>query len=237
MTEHQDIVRTRFARTAARQAALEERRRADLRSQVGAFASFTGDERALDVGCGTGALAFALSPYVREVVGVDLVPELLAEGRARTALFPNVEFAEGNATQLGFETASFDLAGCLRTLHHMSEPERVIEELLRVVRPGGRLLVIDQLAYDDVERAEALDHFERVRDPSHTRCVTDACMRERFNQVGATVVASRVDEEQRNLEKYLDLAGCEGAHRAEAAALAPGPMFTSLVGWYLLARP
>lgn len=236
MMHHQDFVRARFARTAARQAALEERRRADLTRQVGEFARLSGQERALDAGSGTGALAFALAPFVREVVAVDLVPELLAEGRARTGAFPNVTFIEGDATRLPFDEASFDLAGCLRTLHHTENPEVVFGELLRMVRPGGRLLIVDQIAVDDVDRAAELDRFERVRDPSHTRCLTDAEMRSLFGAQGAEVVGARIDEEQRDLARYLDLAGCEGALREQAAALAPGPKFTCLVAWYLLAR-
>ena len=75
----------------------------------------TGDERALDVGTGAGALAIALAPLVREVVGVDLVPELLAEGRKRAPA--NVELVEGDATALPFDRASFDLVTTARTLN------------------------------------------------------------------------------------------------------------------------
>ena len=82
----------------------------------------TGSERALDSAAGTGALAFALAPLVREVVAIDLVPELLAEGRARAAAFPNVRFVEGDATALPVEDASFDLAATIRSLHHIADP-------------------------------------------------------------------------------------------------------------------
>ena len=72
-----DATRERFARTAERVAELQDARAAELEQQVVRFVAPAGDERALDSGTGAGALAFALAPHVREVVAVDLVPELL----------------------------------------------------------------------------------------------------------------------------------------------------------------
>ena len=100
----------RWSRTASQLAELEESRRADLTARIRSFVQPSGDERALDAGTGTGALAFALSPWVREVVAVDREPELLAEARLRASTFPNVTFLEGDATRLDLESASFDLA-------------------------------------------------------------------------------------------------------------------------------
>lgn len=80
----------RFARTAGRLAARQDARAARLAEQVRDFVAPRGDERALDVGTGAGALALALSPLVREVVGIDPVPELLALARERARDVPNV---------------------------------------------------------------------------------------------------------------------------------------------------
>ena len=78
-----DATRERFGRTADRIAALQDSRAAELEAQVVRFVAPSGDERVLDAGSGAGALAFALAPHVREVVAVDLVPELLEQGRKR----------------------------------------------------------------------------------------------------------------------------------------------------------
>jgi len=142
-----DAMRDRFAATADRIAALQEQRADELAEQVRSFVSPTGEERALDVGAGTGALAFALAPLVREVVAVELVPELIELGRKNAP--SNVSFVEGDMTKLDFERATFDLAGTLRTLHHVLRPELVIAELTRVTRPGGTMLVVDQIAPND----------------------------------------------------------------------------------------
>jgi SAM-dependent methyltransferase len=226
----------RFARTAHQVAAYQDERAAELAERVQAFVLPGGSERAIDVGCGAGALALALAPLVREVVGVDRVPELLQLARDRAP--ENAEFVEGDATSLPFDAASFDLAGTLRTLHHVHRPELVIAELARVARPGGRVLVIDQLAPIDPLEAYPVDRFERARDPSHARLLPDIDLRQLFEANDLVLLRSRQDEERRELGAYLDLAGCEGDARESALDLAPQgrDAYTAALGWYLLER-
>ncbi len=227
----------RFARTAERIAARQDRRAARLAEEVRDFVNPLGDERAVDVGTGAGALAFALAPLMREVVGIDPVPELLELARARA--LPNTQFVEGDGEALRFPNADFDLSGTHRTLHHVAHPERVVAELARVTRPGGHVLVVDQLAPDDPAEAAALQEFEATRDPSHARLLTDAELRGLFAEQGLSVLKERQENEQRDLSAYLDLAGCDGARRARAEVLATVDprVVDARVGWYLLTRP
>ena len=226
----------RFARTAQQVAAHQDARAAELAERVQAFVLPDGSERVIDVGCGAGALALALAPLVREVVGVDRVPELIELARERAP--GNVQFVEGDATSLPFDSASFDLAGTLRTLHHVRRPELVIAELARVARPGGRVLVIDQLAPIDPLEAYPVDRFERARDPSHARLLPEIDLRQLFEANDLVLLRSRPDEERRELGAYLDLAGCEGEARESALGLAPQgrDAYTAALGWYLLER-
>ncbi len=231
----QDAARERFARTADRVAARQDARAEELEAKVVRFVAPNGDERALDSGSGPGALAFALSAHVREVVAVDLVSELLDQGRRRGERFPNVEFVEGDAMKLPFEPDSFDLAATLRTLHHVARPELAVAELARVTRLGGRVLVVDQLAPVDPVAAVELNAFERARDPSHTRALADVDLRHLFEANELVLVDAEYEREPRELGPYLDLAGCEGEARSRAEALAP-PDYTAELGWYLLEK-
>ncbi|MEN3342889.1 MAG: hypothetical protein V7644_2293 [Actinomycetota bacterium] len=226
----------RFARTAERVASQQDARAAELAERVSAFVEPHRDERALDVGTGAGALALALAPLVASVVGVDRVQELLSLARERAAAFGNVVFVEGDATALPFADDSFDLAGTLRTLHHVPRPELVVAELARVTRRGGRLLVVDQLAPADPREALAVDRFERARDPGHARLLPEIDLRRLFEANRCVLLRERRDVERRGLDAYLELAGCEGAARRQALALAPqGPeSYTAVLGWYLL---
>jgi SAM-dependent methyltransferase len=114
----------------------------------------------------------------------------------------------------------------------------VIAELARVTRPGGRVLVIDQLAPADPLEALALDAFERARDDSHARLLPDSDLRQLFEANRLALLREREDVEQRDLEHYLDLALCEGERRAAATALSPNgsKQVTAVLGWYLLER-
>jgi ubiquinone/menaquinone biosynthesis C-methylase UbiE len=231
----QDATRERFARTAERVAELQDARAHSLEKDIVRFVAPGGDERALDSGTGSGALAFALAPHVREVVGVDLVPELLDQARKRADRFPNVTFVEGDATKLPFDYGSFDLAGTLRTLHHIARPELAMAELVRVTRPGGRVLVVDQIAPVDPLAAAELNRFERARDPSHTRALADIDLRGLFEANGLVLIRAEYERESRDLDAYLDLAGCEGEARERAEGLAPHG-YTADLGWYLLEK-
>ena len=90
-----DATRERFGRTAERIAEHQDEQAAELELRIVRFVAPSGDERALDSGTGTGALAFALAPHVSEVVGVDIVPELLEQARKRAGEVPNATFVEG----------------------------------------------------------------------------------------------------------------------------------------------
>jgi demethylmenaquinone methyltransferase / 2-methoxy-6-polyprenyl-1,4-benzoquinol methylase len=105
-------------------------------------------ERALDVCCGTGDVAFALARAGAEVTGFDFSEPMLAVARRRARTIPNSEFRipnfqQGDALQLPFPDASFDLITISYGLRNLADFERGLRELTRVLRPGGRLLVLD----------------------------------------------------------------------------------------------
>ena len=214
----------------------QEERAAELERRVTALlAPFRGDERALDVGCGAGALAFAFAPHVAEVIGVDESADLLAAGRELAPA--NVTLVEGDATALPFSYGKFALAGTLRVLHHVRRPELVVAELARVLRRDGRILIVDQLGDVDPLRSLELDRFERARDPSHTRLLSDADIRGLLDANGLVVAHNEVTPEERDLERYLDLVGLEGDERRRVANLAPGGTYQVEIGWYVAQKP
>jgi ubiquinone/menaquinone biosynthesis C-methylase UbiE len=229
-----DSVRKRLGETAALVEELRDRRAAETLQQLRRLLTLTGEERVLDVGTGAGALAIALAQFVREVVGVDIVPELLEEGRKRAPA--NVELVEADATALPFERGSFDLVCTARALHHVPRPELVLAEMNRVVRPGGTMLVIDQLAPIDSLAAIELNRFERARDPSTTRILADVDLRGLFEANGLVLRQAKIVRENRDLERDLDLAGCHGNERERARTLAPRDT-SAEVGWYVLDKP
>jgi len=221
-------VALRLALQAERAELLEERVRHFL-------SPFEGSEVALDAGCGTGSLTFALAPFVSEVVGVDTNPEYLEA--ARPSAPSNVRLAEGDVTALPFGYAEFDLACCHRVLHHVRRPELAVSELARVTRPGGRLFIADQLGSADPLKSLELDRFERRRDPSHQRLLPDADVRGYLDANDLVLLSYEETREQVDVERRLELAGLEEEERMQIRGSAPAAPYEIEVGWYVARKP
>jgi len=99
---------------------------------------------ALDAGCGTGFLTFELAGRGHRVTGVDFAPAMIAEARRKAAeRAVSARLEEADAEQLPFAAASFDLVISRHLLWTLPHPEAAIDEWIRVLRPGGRLVVVD----------------------------------------------------------------------------------------------
>lgn len=101
-----------------------------------------------DLGCGSGHLANLLAPQVARLVAVDGSAEMAEAARTRLSVHPNVDVHQGDLEQLPIGNHELDLAVLSLVLHYVAEPARVITEAHRVLKPGGRLIVLDMLPHD-----------------------------------------------------------------------------------------
>lgn len=102
------------------------------------FAGLAAGERVIEIGCGTGALTFAIPTRadIARVEAIDYEPQFVEAARERNR-DPRINFQRGDAHQLQFKDAEFDRALSMLVLHFVSDPERAVSEMRRVVRPGG----------------------------------------------------------------------------------------------------
>jgi SAM-dependent methyltransferase len=96
----------------------------------------------------------------------------------------NAVFSVGDAPALGFGEGSFDGAVTRFSLHHIPLPGRVVEQLARVVRPGGAVVLADHVTSPDADEAAWHEEIERLRDPSHWACLTPARLRPLAERAG-----------------------------------------------------
>ena len=111
-----------------------------------------------DLGCGTGELAASLAPFVARVIGVDASKPMLAAARRRLEDAENVELRAGELEALPIADGELDAAVLFLVLHHVVEPGPALAEVARVLKPGGRVLVVDMLPHEHEEYRQRMGH-------------------------------------------------------------------------------
>jgi len=138
-----------------------------------AFLDARPGERVLDVGCGPGIVTAALRRTGFEAVGVDLTPAMLREARSA-----GVTCVRGDVTSLPFRSEAVDVALSRNTFHHLADPRRVLQEMARIVRHGGRVVIEDMEAPADASQRDYHETVETLRDPAHAQTLTRAEFRD-----------------------------------------------------------
>jgi ubiquinone/menaquinone biosynthesis C-methylase UbiE len=104
---------------------------------------FTADDEVLELGCGTGIFSEMIVGQVRHLTATDFSLEMLDRAGERLSAYNNVETRKEDACHTSFADGAFDAVLTVNLFHHVSEPAAVARECARVVRPGGRVVVID----------------------------------------------------------------------------------------------
>ena len=111
-----------------------------------------------DLGCGTGQLSAIIAPHVARVTAVDSAKGMLAAAKKRLGSLSNVDVRPGTLESLPIESSSLDVAILFLVLHYVAEPARAIAEAARVLKPEGKLLVVEMLPHDRAEYRERMGH-------------------------------------------------------------------------------
>jgi ArsR family transcriptional regulator len=112
-----------------------------------------------DLGCGTGQMSAALAPFVLRVIAVDASAAMLQAARKRLGAFENIELRRGDLEALPIDDGRLDAAAMALVLHHLPDPAAVMAEVARVLKPGGRLLIVDMLPHDRENYRQQMGHL------------------------------------------------------------------------------
>jgi ArsR family transcriptional regulator len=112
-----------------------------------------------DLGCGTGQLAEAIAPFVQRVIGVDESSAMLRAARARLHAVENAEVRPGTLEALPLDTRSVDVAVLSLVLPYVADPVPALAEAFRVLRPGGKALIVDMLPHEHEDYRQTMGHL------------------------------------------------------------------------------
>lgn len=143
----------------------------------------------LDIGTGTGRILEILSPQVKHGVGVDLSSGMLAVARSNIERhgFSHVQVRKGDMYRLPIEDSSIDLAVVHMVLHYSDEPLEVIREAARVLRPRGRLILVDFAAHGEEKLRDEFNHHRLGFSDDEVRYWFEHCGLEAEGDIGQLV--------------------------------------------------
>ena len=164
------------------------------------------NDSVLEVAAGTCVCGRAIAPYAQNVVCLDMTPAMLSVGKAEAekADLHNITFVLGDAAGIPFLESSFDLVISRLAFHHFPDVRQVFAEMVRVLKPGGRLVLIDMEAAKEPLR-QVQDEIETLRDPSHVKNLSMAEMQQLFADYALQVVHQDVTSIQQHLTAWMAL--------------------------------
>jgi ubiquinone/menaquinone biosynthesis C-methylase UbiE len=135
--------------------------------------SASGSDLSLDVACGAGVVACHFASVVRSATGIDITPAMIEKARALQAKagLANVQWDVGDVKHLPYADNSFSIVTSRYAFHHIPEPGRVLQEMVRVCRAGGVIAVADICVSEDPRKAERFNELEKLNDPTHFRAL------------------------------------------------------------------
>jgi ubiquinone/menaquinone biosynthesis C-methylase UbiE len=184
MASHNDRILDQFTRQAVPFAEAQAIRNQEALDFIVRMAEAGPDDTSLDVACGPGLLACAFARVVRYAVGIDLTPAMLDQARKTQAAqeIKNVTWQQGDVNSLPYPDGHFSIVSSRFAFHHLLDPLAALQEMKRVCKPSGRVVVADMAPAP--EKADALNTEERLRDPSHVRGMPEDELRGLFAQAG-----------------------------------------------------
>ncbi len=168
---HRDRVKKEFSKQVSTLANATFFTDQEIIEKIKTTADLTHEMTVLDAGCGPGILTETLAPLVHKIVAYDLTPEMVeaAETRCKKAELSNVEYRIGTIESLPYENEHFDRVITRLVVHHLPEPSKGLEEMHRVLKKNGKLILADIISAEDPKKNALHNALEVLRDPSHTR--------------------------------------------------------------------
>jgi len=169
--------------------------------------------RMLDIATGAGHTALAFAPKLAKVTASDITPEMLQQARklAKERGLSNVVTAQAPADDLPFPDTSFNLVTCRLAAHHFPDPGKFVDEAARVLIPGGSFALVDNVSPDNANLADAYNAFEKLRDPSHGKCLGLQEWNDLIHNASLTPIVTEVLDQDIPFDPWVERMRCTEA--------------------------
>jgi len=224
-------IQSQFGPVAAAYATSEVHARGASLARLVELVKPQSDWKVLDVATAAGHTAFVFAPKVAQVTATDITPEMLdvAAKLASERGITNVTFQPADAEELPFEAGQFDLVTCRIAPHHFPRVDHFMREAARVLKPKGLLAIVDnvvpgsQLHGKKAERLREagayINAFEKLRDPSHVRCLSLGEWFDVFRQAGITLAHQETAQKEMDFDPWADRMRVSAADRVRLKVL------------------
>jgi ubiquinone/menaquinone biosynthesis C-methylase UbiE len=222
------LIRSQFGIAAPDYATSDVHAKGESLARIVELAAPQHNWRALDVATGAGHMAAAFAPHVASVIATDITDEMLMQAAklATEKNLANMSTAKAEAGALPFEDESFDLVCCRLAAHHFPNLGRFVSEVRRVLKKGGRFALVDNVAPDtrqladatptEIENAAAAyNAFEKLRDPSHGHAPPPKTWIDLLENDGFKIVAREQFGKELDFKSWVTRMRCAPATVAE----------------------
>lgn len=175
------------------------------------------EDKVLDVATGAGHTAIKIAGYIKKVVAIDITREMLSQAKKQSDEkgIDNIEFCIEDVHNMKFADNTFDIVASRLAAHHFSNIKNALKEMCRVLKPGGKLYILDCSVVDGDESEKMYNKIEFLRDSSHVYSYSSRLWNEMLKELPLKVQKTNFYKLRYELPMWFDRMGATSKNRDE----------------------
>jgi len=202
---HKKIIKEEFAKQSSTLESSKIFTDAEITEKIKNSLEVKNKMTVLDLGCGPGILTSCIAPFSKMIIGFDITPEMITKAKIRCSTNKNAVFLMGDAECLPFKDNSFDRIVTRLTFHHFTNVEKVLSEMYRILKFGGKAIIVDIISSEKKSEAEIHNALEKIRDPSHVKMLPKSELVSLTINSGFTITSEDAWVKQRYFDEWINI--------------------------------
>ena len=237
-SDEKDLIRAQFNKQAENFSKWSVTQNEEYLEAYFTFCRMLPDDSLLDVACGTGEFSLFAAPRIYKAVGVDISDRMieLARHQASENRVANATFLCRDVSGIPWDDDSFSIVICKSAFHHIHDYEKIIGEMVRCCKKGGRISIQDIVAYENDHVNDFFEQMERQIDISHHVSLPKDFIQDLYKRNNLTILSTFEVEVELNLKEYLGHANQSEKCRTEIQRLLEIGLGDSEISEYFVAK-